>query len=155
MVHGSRKFFASGSWLANVNLLLPCWAITAIATTELLRTLGLIIIQSVSHLAFSAADRMALVGALIIQLAGLIWYAHRHGMEPRAIDPRHLHQYYIGHGLIALTTLTVVGLAAIPPAWQALGHAVDIDKWEWYLFFSFLFAVFTYPTGAGLIWKAK
>jgi hypothetical protein len=71
------RLLACGSWLANPNLLLPCWAITAIVTTALLRALGIVIVQSVFHVAISVFNQVALIGALAFQFIGRVWYAHR------------------------------------------------------------------------------
>jgi hypothetical protein len=112
MAHGSRKFFASGSLLANLNLLLPLWVIVVVFSEQLF-LVGLIVLTPRSQPSPLMDSRLTVAIAIafagLIPTAALLWFAHRHGLQPRLIDPFRFGRYYSGHGLIAFTSLTIIG----------------------------------------------
>jgi hypothetical protein len=152
MAHGSRKFFASGSLLANANLLLPLWVSVVLFTGEFFVRL----VSLIPGFDLLIGQRLDIAFEVLIPSAVLLWFAHRYGLQPRLIDPFRLGRYYTGHGLIALTTLTIISVFTIPYASAALGHTVDFGMW--FFFFqmpSLLFGLFTYGIGAALIWNSE
>jgi hypothetical protein len=146
---------SGGTWLERANAFLPVWAVTAFLTYHILQfpLMLLIVSNPVGHALFATIAEFALL--VIAPTALVIFLGRRYGFVPRAVDPEKLPRYFIGHGLIAVTSTAIVGFYVGPFLASAIAHNPNLQLGIWFALFPMAAAMFTYPLGLTLIWTAK
>jgi hypothetical protein len=131
------------------------WAVTTFVTYPILQfPLALLVASNpAGHALFT---NFAVFALLVIAPAALvIFWGRRYGFVPRVVDPEKLPRYFIGHGLIAVTSTAIVGCTVGPFLAAAITHDDNLMLGFWLALFPMAAAMITYPLGLTLIWTAK